>query len=340
MAIIEVAVGLSFLYAILSLVCTSATEGLANIFTLRARMLRLALANLFGESRTGKNTANLLNHPLVSGLWQNRKLKGFIPGLPDYIPSNIYVAALLESVETNDGATNRTRPAALADLTSLVGRISNEPMRRVLQSLIAGAPDLETAQRQIEQYYDNAMERVRGWYARWAQLITFVVSVGIVGGVNADTLMVADVLWRDSALRADIVRLAQKEAKRRATGDTVPQQGSAASSQSSNPNNPGSSGSVQDEQKRGESAEAIALTAERLKAFPLGWTAIDKDPRAVPATAGEAWRKLIGLLVTVLAVSLGAPFWFDLINRFATLRSSGAPPEIKKPDSKDKKQNG
>lgn len=63
MAIVEVVIGLSFLYAILSLVCTSATEGLANLFSLRARMLRVGLANLFNEAKSGTNTMRLLQHP-------------------------------------------------------------------------------------------------------------------------------------------------------------------------------------------------------------------------------------------------------------------------------------
>jgi hypothetical protein len=38
---------------------------------------------------------------------------------------------------------------------------------------------------------------------------------------------------------------------------------------------------------------------------------------------------LIGLLLTTFAVSLGAPFWFDLLNRFVNIRSAGKAPEEK-----------
>jgi hypothetical protein len=37
-----------------------------------------------------------------------------------------------------------------------------------------------------------------------------------------------------------------------------------------------------------------------------------------------------GWLITVAAVSLGAPFWFDLLSRLARLRGSG-PPETSRP---------
>jgi hypothetical protein len=38
-----------------------------------------------------------------------------------------------------------------------------------------------------------------------------------------------------------------------------------------------------------------------------------------------AWwlLKIIGILFTVLAVTLGAPFWFDFLNKIVKIRSSG-----------------
>jgi len=36
--------------------------------------------------------------------------------------------------------------------------------------------------------------------------------------------------------------------------------------------------------------------------------------------------KLLGCAMTALAVSLGAPFWFDLFGRLVNLRATGAKP--------------
>jgi hypothetical protein len=43
--------------------------------------------------------------------------------------------------------------------------------------------------------------------------------------------------------------------------------------------------------------------------------------------AGDWLVKVLGWLVTGLAVSLGAPFWFDLLNRVVDLRGAGRRPE-------------
>ncbi len=41
-------------------------------------------------------------------------------------------------------------------------------------------------------------------------------------------------------------------------------------------------------------------------------------------------KKLAGLLLTVIALSLGAPFWFDLLKRIISIRSAGVNPDEKK----------
>jgi hypothetical protein len=53
--------------------------------------------------------------------------------------------------------------------------------------------------------------------------------------------------------------------------------------------------------------------------IPMGW-------KSRPSHPGEWWNKLAGLALTAFAVSLGAPFWFDLLNRFMNIRSAGKSP--------------
>ena len=42
----------------------------------------------------------------------------------------------------------------------------------------------------------------------------------------------------------------------------------------------------------------------------------------------------LGFLITAFAISLGAPFWFDLLNKFVNLRVGGTKPEKKNNNSK------
>jgi hypothetical protein len=53
--------------------------------------------------------------------------------------------------------------------------------------------------------------------------------------------------------------------------------------------------------------------------LPLGWTFL-------PQTVDSWLLKLAGLLITTAAISLGAPFWFDILKKLGNARSSGPAP--------------
>jgi hypothetical protein len=52
--------------------------------------------------------------------------------------------------------------------------------------------------------------------------------------------------------------------------------------------------------------------------FPVGW-------RQLPTDALGWFQKIVGLLFTALAVSLGAPFWYDLLKNLSNIRSTVSP---------------
>ena len=63
-----------------------------------------------------------------------------------------------------------------------------------------------------------------------------------------------------------------------------------------------------------------------LETLPLGWDGMPDD--------FVGWFKtVLGWLITIAAVSLGAPFWFDLLGKVANLRGAGASVRRSEPDS-------
>ena len=73
----------------------------------------------------------------------------------------------------------------------------------------------------------------------------------------------------------------------------------------------------------GEVLELEAGNLESLEAFPIGWSVL---PNGV-----LSWFKtVLGWLITIAAVSLGAPFWFDLLGKVANLRGSGGQAQPRK----------
>ena len=71
-----------------------------------------------------------------------------------------------------------------------------------------------------------------------------------------------------------------------------------------------------------------AVTGNILESFPLGWECEGPWGRedGLPDWGAEGWiAHALGWLFTAAAVSLGAPFWFDLLSRVARLRGTGRP---------------
>ncbi|MEP6920606.1 MAG: hypothetical protein ABI967_05725 [bacterium] len=69
--------------------------------------------------------------------------------------------------------------------------------------------------------------------------------------------------------------------------------------------------------------------------LPIGWDSEDDIYRQWPGNSwkrsGGWWHQMyrhwLGWLITALAISLGAPFWFDMLNKFIVIRSTVKPRE-------------
>jgi hypothetical protein len=66
--------------------------------------------------------------------------------------------------------------------------------------------------------------------------------------------------------------------------------------------------------------------------LPIGWA--DFRWKGLNQTALDILSWLPGWLITALAVSLGAPFWFDLLNKFINIRGAGKAPEERQKEPK------
>jgi hypothetical protein len=70
-----------------------------------------------------------------------------------------------------------------------------------------------------------------------------------------------------------------------------------------------------------------AIAGLRELKLPIGWS----RQRLAEVRAMDFWQvvtKLFGLLLTTAAASLGAPFWFDQLNRLGSFRNVGTKPDL------------
>jgi hypothetical protein len=186
----------------------------------------------------------------------------------------------------------------------------------------AALGDVDQFRRNVESWYDDHMERVSGWYKRYTRWITAFVGLVVVVGLNVQIFAFADSLYTSQALSHDVV----------------------AKAVAAKPCKADAAACINDARKQLKSLEPT---------LNLGWKVVPDCRSEVlrsstpqqPATSCSFFQKygitsppgggsdtwslitlLGGYLVTVLALIPGSRFWYDLLNRFGSFRTSGPKP--------------
>lgn len=194
----------------------------------------------------------------------------------------------------------------------------------------------EAFRQNLEDWFNSSMDRVGGWYKRWTQRVLLALSTAIVIATNADTVMLVERLSKDNILRASVVAAAEETVRTRPVPTPAEPSHEGAASGSATPAipqpaTPLASATPEKAINDTPDLQKIMRTAEELK-LPVGWSRNPEDAGYFPWPAWTleyarwVFYKAIGLFISILAVSLGAPFWFDTLSKFVNLRSSGTPP--------------
>ena len=298
----DIAIGLMLMYLILSLACTVVNELIATVFGLRAVNLRQGIARLIDDA---KLLRDFYNHGVISGA---QAASG--GGHPSYLSGQSFALALFGSLDPT------TPLPGYSDVEDAVTHLPDSNIRDILLAQLTVADGkLEQLRDGVANWFDDAMDRVGGIYKRWLKAISIVVGILIAGALNADSFNVATSLWSDSTLRAQLVQGADQLVPRLA----APGAGERLLSSVLPRSTPDADAATK--------LRALKNLEDSLRPLPIGW-----DVAALQsALAGWSWRhwieKLAGVLLTGLALSLGAPFWFDLLSKFIELRGTGVKPK-------------
>ncbi len=351
---LDVAIGVIFIYLLLSLISSAVNELIEAWMKMRAVDLEHGIRELLNDPKGTGLAQQLYNHPLVYGLFRGMydpakiKKKRYTSGsnLPSYIPARNFALALLDimlpaqpagttaaatlsgaadatvnattpGIDTPDTTGNKpaivvvqttakTDPKSVQQLREAVSLIENVAVRQALLTLIdAAGEDMNKTRENIENWYNSSMDRVAGWYKRRVQQIIFFIGLAIAIAVNADTIALVKSLASDAPMRNSLVMAAQEYAKTANSGD-----------------------SPQEAEKR------VLNNLKEIEKYglPMGWDRANF--RSIPSvdwpwpSLAMAWViKALGWLITAVAISLGAPFWFDLLNKFMIIRSTVKPHE-------------
>jgi len=329
--VLDVAVGLILIFLLLSLVCSSIREAFETVLHHRSSDLQRGIREMFGDKSHTGIVADFYKHPLIEALFRGDYIPGKTSNLPSYIPSRTFSLTVINMLISN----YLPKAAAVAKDVDERGKFElfnqavanlpeNSRLKGAMEPLIgASNQDFNRLRSEIEHWFNSSMDRVSGWYKTRTQIIIAIVGLALAAGMNVDSLAIARYLDTNQTARSVLVdRVAQVR------GGAVP----------STPAGPPTS----------DLTDPMGWI-ERQGGLPLGWV-LQKQPgqkegdfehdwRRLPSTFSGWLTKVAGILFTAFALSLGAPFWFDLLNRFMVIRST-VKPEEKSPVEPSKDQGG
>jgi hypothetical protein len=349
--IISVALGLSLMFFTLSLIASALQEIIAGLFTWRGTYLAKGIDVILDNSKTASfdwvNFADFLRAHLTPGpgisaaqVLQSKLADKSVPdtpanqtlqrvlqvqahplmratpsNLPSYVPARNFSLALLEVLRDGSSAP------LFSQAEKTIAALPKGDLRQTLLVFLQDAEgDLDKFRAHVERWFDDAMDRVGGIYRRLTQYVMLSLGVILAVSFNIDTIYLVQKLTHDQNLRDSLATTAENAAKQ-----STPTSGS---------------GSPFDQLK----AQSAVLDSLGL---PIGWdfgcdgpqswlqrhvTCAQPDrpaegPQVAPPARTQSFALgLLGWIITAIAVSLGAPFWFDLLQNIVSLRAAGTKP--------------
>ncbi len=285
------------------------SQGMAGQFSSRKLVLRGAKPSGRLPKMTINREAGPAGQPRetaqAGGLWSQRR------SLPSYISSRSFAEAVIDLL-VPDAAGHTTMTIIQQNVNALPD--SMLPFQSSLQALLKNAgDDVSQFRTGVEHWYDDHMDRVSGWYKRYVAKITLAVGAILVVLLNINALTIGRTLYTENAVSTAISAVAAKGTNCSA-GQT--QQACLANLQAQ-------------------------LSAAATAGLPIGWGTVRDctepgarcnwlDQRGIFSRHGNSgWQLalvLIGFLIMIIALVPGAQFWFGLLSKIGSLRTTGPKP--------------
>jgi hypothetical protein len=320
---LNVAIGLFFIYLLLSLLISEIQEFLASsIFDWRAKNLYRSIQFILGDSATEL----LYQYPLIKS-WKDYKQRVNKNSVgPSYIPNSTFALALISVIIEKSGVQPEINSLTIDDFILAIDseeiKQFFDPDQIKLFKILAiktknqagDTANFEALETAISDWFQQSMTRASGVYKRQVKLITLTIGFLVAMGLNADTLNITNRLFQEPILQENLSQ-------------------SINIILTNNLNSPLNNclNSDADLTKNCQDLTENFLYSYLFdfSSLPLGW---DQSNLNQQFNSGEniviqLFKVIMGWGLTAIAISMGSSFWFDILNKLINVRNTGSKPQ-------------
>ena len=343
-AFLQIIIALIFIYLIVSLVVSELQEQLAALFQWRARNLRQAINIFVGDTSTKPNedfaTKFFEEQHLASSFNQitNTKAKPDKNILwfwgkqsyPSYLDPKVFAESLMAMInkdwKLDLSHDQKLFPEQNSESNEVVKILENKltenqfDNEKLISKLIEIAyvtklkknkPTVKDLTNEIANTFNEVMKRTSGVYKRNAKGVSLLLGILAASLFNIDTFHIVDRLYTDPDLRQGFDDLATKMVET---------------------NNNCLEAADTNEEKIKECQTNLEAKTKEIKTslaesqlLPIGWDEEGwfNDPQI--KAQGDLGQAALGWFISAIAISMGAPFWFDLLGKVVNVRNTVRP---------------
>jgi hypothetical protein len=298
---LEVAIGMALIFFIVATASSAVVDLISSLLKKRSKDLRKTVYRLLSGEKTVPNQSGsqdatsefmkqLLESSPVAGLAAAAK------DYPSYIPAKNFAEGVLSIVSSKFDGDSKKMDDVLDSLPDNLGNHLREVAGRVGSDIVA-------IQAGIEDWFDSAMDRASGGFKRWSRWVLIVVATVIIVAFNVDAVDIGTTLWTSEEVRVEVA---------------------------------GNAPDIVEDSVDGEATPTASAAIEQVSTVlaPFGWKQTLCPDENTQCDVGDyaanfgsaAWGHLLGWFITVMLVSLGAPFWYGALSKLVALRDTGAKP--------------
>jgi hypothetical protein len=285
---VDLVVGMLFIFLVFSLVVSGINEGIARILSSRSRQLWRSLKELLdgsagkGDQRPQRDVQVDAKSPLSLQLYSHPMIQQLETAVRDKRSR----LSRIPSTDFARGLIDVVVPGdtvTVEDFEKAIKQLPNgleAPLRAVAKEV---GNDVEKLRRGIGEWFDARMTSLSAAYRRRTKWALFAIGLVVAAVLNVDAIDAAQRLYRDEVLRTAVAEQAVNVASQ-----------------------------CQDQQDVEMCTRNAVSDLDGAVHLPVGWT-----DRTLSDIEGS---QVVGWLLAGIALSQGAPFWYDLLRKATGVR--------------------